>query len=398
MTILGRLCAALVVVMLVSIVTPGTSWAGHRHREPLITMTDIVAPEGQAVNLHSSMEIESDGSVLLNLDGDSAVWRRGRFESIDVPIGDGVPLVGVTDLSRYGQIAVGSTNLPPCGDPSNPLRICPRPFLWDDGETTLLPTDGLTGRALHVSKRGSIVVGVLQRYLPEEERLVEEVVGWVDGELVEGPEGTDDEDDIVAVNNRGQALLQLEVDGETHLAIWQVGRGVTDLGTFGDTSLYGPFGLGINDRGDVVGWRSDPEAGTQGGFLWRKGKTIDLGLMEPVDINDRGQILGECSDGDLTTYACLWDDGEVTELGRDIGLTPIAINDRGQVIGQANVGGTDIEYHSFLWQKGRLTDLRAASGFDGNLQAVDINDRGQIVGVLGNVSEGRRYVVWTVWR
>lgn len=55
-----------------------------------------------------------------------------------------------------------------------------------------------------------------------------------------------------------------------------------DLGT-GDNSIA----WAINDRGHVVGTRGDGEA-----FLWRDGRTTDLGTFIPTDINNRGEVVG----------------------------------------------------------------------------------------------------------
>jgi probable HAF family extracellular repeat protein len=66
---------------------------------------------------------------------------------------------------------------------------------------------------------------------------------------------------------------------------------------------------------------------------------------------------------------------------------PTSINNRGQVVGSAETGAVEeygeIEYHAFIWERGRLTDLNKliprASGWT-LLSAISINDHGQIVG------------------
>jgi probable HAF family extracellular repeat protein len=73
-------------------------------------------------------------------------------------------------------------------------------------------------------------------------------------------------------------------------------------------------GLGINDRGEVVG-RSSRADGSSGAFLWRDGTMIDLGALtgaprsEAFAINNRGQVLGEINHGDdySTRQPVVWE-------------------------------------------------------------------------------------------
>jgi hypothetical protein len=300
MTGLRRFCAALAAIAVGGILTPGPASAEQASggRAPRITVTDIVAP-GRVLQSYPGTEIDQRGGVLVEAvgsDGASSgygIWRRGAFEMIQPP--GGSPPSGVTDLSSRGHAAVGVTNRPPCDGPVDPYPLCPRPQLWTRGRSALLPTDGLPGTASIVNDRGSIVTGTLRRYVPEERRFVHELVGWVDGELVRGPIGADD--DVVAMNDRGQALIVVPVGGTWHGAVWQVGGEVTDVGL--PVGLNGEV-VDINERGEVVGWQGPSAPLPWGGYLWRAGELVELGPMEPVDVNDRGQVLGECLDPTVT--------------------------------------------------------------------------------------------------
>lgn len=362
-------------------------------RDPRITVTDIVPPEGLTVDLLPNAEIDAHGSALVGLsDGRHALWHRGAFEIFETPPEGAFP-TGVNDLSDRRRVAAGLTNLASC-----PPFTCPVPAVWDDGQATILPTDGLYGSARWVNDRGTMVAGSLRNETPDGRR--RELVGWVDGELVRGPAGADD--DVIAMNNRGQALIIVPVDGTWHAAVWQVGGEVTDLGIPVGGDVGAP--VDINERGEVAGWRTTP-AGPRG-FLWRDGEVVDLGPMEPADLNDRGQVVGLCITPDAppsadTIYACLWDDGELIDLGdpRPAETGYVAddddarVNNVGQVIAHVYVYPPDggIEEHAHLWQDGQWIDLGAAAGFTGNAEPIDINDRGQVLGTLGE-----RPVIWTV--
>ena len=67
---------------------------------------------------------------------------------------------------------------------------------------------------------------------------------------------------------------------------------------------------------------------------------------------------------------------------------PRALNNRAQVVGK-------LDFHGFLWQDGRMSDLRTLPG-DKYSDAVDINRLGQIVGTSQSwPSLTRHAVLWT---
>jgi probable HAF family extracellular repeat protein len=104
------------------------------------------------------------------------------------------------------------------------------------------------------------------------------------------------------INNGGQVTGVSALPGNTttRAFLWTREKGMQNLGTLpGDTNSSG---LGMNDRGDVVGGSSDP-TGDSRAFLWQKGAMHDLNtlivgkspfLQLPVafGINDAGQIVG----------------------------------------------------------------------------------------------------------
>jgi probable HAF family extracellular repeat protein len=107
------------------------------------------------------------------------------------------------------------------------------------------------------------------------------------------------------------------------------------------------------------------------GVIWRDGVATPLGLR-PVDINERGQVVGTRTQGG-ETRAAVWDDGVITDLG-PLGADgrPVAINERGQVVGYHHYSDG---LHYFVWTKGWRVDLGRVAGPDAPISA---NDRGQV--------------------
>jgi probable HAF family extracellular repeat protein len=108
----------------------------------------------------------------------------------------------------------------------------------------------------------------------------------------------------LAINNRGQVVGASALPGNqtTHAFLWSRQTGMRDLGTL-PRDVYSA-GLGINDRGDVLGSSIDGplETGTPHPFIWQNGEMSDLNALVPEDspsyllvtfwINDVGQIAG----------------------------------------------------------------------------------------------------------
>ena len=144
---------------------------------------------------------------------------------------------------------------------------------------------------------------------------------------------------------------------------------ITALGTFGGPTANA---YAVNNRGQVVG-EADILDGTRHAFLWENGVMTDLGKDLPppwsaaVDINDLGQVL--ILNTEYRSY--FWDEGTLIrlEVPWDLQGTVYAraINNRGQIVGQFNT------YYSFLWKDGSMTDLGDALGVGG---VSDINSAG----------------------
>jgi probable HAF family extracellular repeat protein len=183
------------------------------------------------------------------------------------------------------------------------------------------------------------------------------------------------------VNRRGDVVgVSYGGAGEQHAVLFQNGS-VIDLG-LGQANA-------INNRGQVVG---DLLFGDRRqAFLYSDGRHQDLGTLAggessyAIDINDRGEVVGNSVTAIGNTRAFLYRRGAMTELpvpGED--STAAAINRGGQVVGTARNVGTATEYEPYLYEQGEAALLRELLPDDGcwrSLDVRDINDHGDIVGV-----------------
>jgi probable HAF family extracellular repeat protein len=126
---------------------------------------------------------------------------------------------------------------------------------------------------------------------------------------------------------------------------------------------------------------------------------VGWGGCTPTAINERGQVLGQCSRHGRV-HAFLWSTGRAVDVGSVAGKTDTqarALNGRGQVVGYS-WAYVDSHYRepqdnrAFVSQRGEMTDL-------GPGEAEAINDHGEIVGYstrsLGHYNSGvRRAVLW----
>jgi len=155
------------------------------------------------------------------------------------------------------------------------------------------------------------------------------------------------------------------------------------------------FGNAINDNGEATGCSgicaNVGNASCLHAVVWEDGSPTNIGglkgalLSIGLDINNRGQVLGESLLSDNATYhSWLWQKGVVTDLGTLPGrpLTfPGGINNKGQIVGHA-CDATDTLCAAYIWENGVMTDLNTLIPAGVYLYyAGDINDRGEIAGI-----------------
>lgn len=186
---------------------------------------------------------------------DPFLWRNGRMIDIGTLGGVfGLPF----GLNNRGQVIGGSSlSADPgaCfGPPVGNLANC-HPFLWDDGRLIDLFTSTIGGNPITAN-------------------------------------ALDDDGEIVG----GGAFANRPFDAY----LWRNGI-ATDLGVVvGDCISQA---MAINSKGQIVGNSLSCDGSTLRSFLWEKGSMVDLNtlippnpglrLVEPLAINDRGEIAGD---------------------------------------------------------------------------------------------------------
>ena len=148
--------------------------------------------------------------------------------------------------------------------------------------------------------------------------------------------------------------------------------------------LWPGIALGINNRGWIVGMsdtNDDLSSSDVRGILWRNGH-ITLFKMRPAAISDSGEIAGNIPFMEDDSKACVWRQGRVTRLSKQISHA-YALNNKQQVVGEIDGEAKPFSTHAVLWQSGRTYDLnhcvRLPKGWALN-KAIGINDSGWIIG------------------
>lgn len=206
-----------------------------------------------------------------------------------------------------------------------------------------------------------------------------------------------------AINNREQAVGQSEVpEGVGHAFIWTRAGGMRDLDP--DDNNYKSAALGINDRGIILGYKTNLLTSAVSYFLWSaQGGMRDIsGTLGGESagasaINNAGQVVGRSQTATGEYHAAIWSPGgRISDLGTLSGGNSSSasdINSRGDIVGSSNVA-VDGSPHAALWTKnGAKQDLGTLGGtysFAGS-----INDREEVLGGSEASDQGTYTFLWS---
>jgi probable HAF family extracellular repeat protein len=217
-------------------------------------------------------------------------------------------------INNRGEVAGNAENTTPDSTcpPGGPQVFQEKPVVWENRHIKELDTllGDPDGWAFGINDNGKVVgaSGICSPLNPQTGVYIlsRHALLWDKGKAINlgnlGGTGAFGPGNIAGeVNNHGQVVGTSDLAGDTtyHAFLWTEKTGIRDLGT-----LQGDFasaGLGINDRGDVVGSSFDASFNPRA-FLWHNGRMIDLNKLTPTDspmyllfahgINSRGEIAG----------------------------------------------------------------------------------------------------------
>jgi probable HAF family extracellular repeat protein len=289
-------------------------WPTMWRRGEVVPLTDEAPADGgwgQAVNERGEVIVVRVGQPLTR-------WFRGRSTELDLgPESRLWELAGFNDrgqallrrwVTRGAEIGIWEPDgsftpiTAPEGRPIEPVALSEgghvignllpfggfdsRPFVWKDGELTVLAEGGF---ARGVNRRGQVAGGVLD---------LDDPARWPMGRAT----------------------------------VWDRGE---EIAVVPDEVRYSSV-EDINDRGQVIGvWAAGAENGHA--YLWDDGEMTEIvesngRPVAPAQLNERGQVVGYYSVDTFNFRAFFWDRGDMVELGP--GIAPDDLNDRGQALGR----------------------------------------------------------------
>lgn len=153
------------------------------------------------------------------------------------------------------------------------------------------------------------------------------------------------------LNNAGVVVGESAVGSNRQATLWHDGS-IQLLGTLGGSSS---FAEAINESQQIVG-QAQTADGVFHGALWDNGTVVNLGMQTAVAINEHGEVVGSALDGQGKVVAALWKGGVLTDLNTFLPaqlksqgwslINAIDINDKGWIVGLADDGNAN--YLPFL--------------------------------------------------
>jgi probable HAF family extracellular repeat protein len=299
-----------------------------------------LAPQASRPGPGTGSTTRSNGTASPRSPFPGFVLERGRYTSIEAP--DPNVWLFPFDINNRGQLTGEYVRIGPDGVPDSESG-----FVRDKrGRVTVLDVPGAKGtEAVKLNDRGQ-AVGEYSQDTP----IVNDSANprdylWDRGRVttIEIPGADPVRTEPTGVNNRGQVVgPYLDRGGIVHGFLWDKGR-ITTIDLPGATSTSP---TAINDRGQVLGVYTDA-AGAFHGFVLSRGRLVSFdapgnaAFMFPLDINNRGQIVGYTVHDPVTLAGAR---GFLLPKGARGPATPISlpgaprtiatgINDQGQIVG-----------------------------------------------------------------
>ncbi len=162
-----------------------------------------------------------------------------------------------------------------------------------------------------------------------------------------------------AINDQGQIVGVGEKDDQTRGFLLTPGNPDYGIVMIGEPGVVTTTPYDINNLGEVVGQCSGSGCG-RGAFLWKDGEFTDLGSLSERGyavaraINNLSQVVGMSEIEDRTPHAFLWEGGVMQDLGTMGGSESWAwgISDESEVLGKWKTWDWEPQYRSFVWKDG----------------------------------------------
>lgn len=246
--------------------------------------------------------------------------------------------------------------------------------VWSGERLHKLPTlGGYNGYAAGVNHRGQ-VVGWAENTVKDPTCVAPQVlqfraVRWdppgyrahelrpLPGDSTSAATGINDRGQIVGIS--GACGGSVGAFSATHAVVWDAHGRPSDIGNLGGVAWNTP--AAVNDRGEVTGFANVPGGATPANFyphafIWtRHGGMHDLGVLpgdsisEGLGVNNRGQVVGtSCKAHFVDCRAFVWQGGRMRELDSLAAGAPHQllsandINDAGVITGQSRDASTGV--------------------------------------------------------